>query len=97
METDPILRLRRKIDEVTKAKERLDQQITNDELDVAKLKERIEASGNETKGKSDRIKQNEDKLKRVEYLIGESEKSLRRIIEASLALDKVLEKETEGK
>ena len=90
---DPILRLRNKLEDIKKAKETIDKELEKDDAARKVLSDRIAVAEKENKAKTDRKNENEAKLKRVENLIGESEKSLRRIIETSLALEKVLEQE----
>jgi uncharacterized protein HemX len=93
MDTDPILRLMRKIENVKKVKEKNDEDLLKDETALQELTEQVSTKEKEIEEKNKKMKDSETKLQRVEYLIAESEKSLRRIIETSLALDKVLEQE----
>ena len=90
---DPIMRLERKVRILEQQKQELEKELKRDENDISKLRELIDKKRTTVDTKNNQMVENKEKLQRATLIISESEKSLRKIIETSLALEKALDQE----
>ncbi len=90
---DPIGRLQRKIKDVRRQRDELEQKLQKDDEGVQRLTQQIDEKKRLVEAQGQKAVDNKQKLERTELLITESEKSLKKIIETSLALEKALDQE----
>ncbi len=90
---DPLLRLQQKVQAFRKLRDDLEKELKRDQTTLEKLNQQIADKRNAANAKARESIENKDKLQRVELLINESEKSLKKIIETSLALEKAIDQE----
>ena len=93
MSMDPILRLQNKIKNAKRQRDDLDKSMKKDAEEIARLKQQVAEKNAAADSQEQRVAENKMKLERVDLLVGEVEKSIRKIIETSLALEKTLEEE----
>lgn len=91
MDTDPILRLQNKIEIMKRQRDQLERDIKRDEDDIEKLNKQVETKKENTINREQKVADNTTKIKTLDALITETEKSIQKIIETSLTLDKALE------
>ena len=93
MEIDPIIRLTNKISELKKARDGLEKSLKEDKESIVKMRERLELVKEEMKKKKESAGNSVTKISHIEKIVNSVEESLKKMVNASVAMEKVLEDE----
>ena len=96
MELDPIYRLSKKIKFIQDKRDNVERQITNDRKEVDEIESRLAELREKLESMKTVSGKGEEKSNRIDKLIEDTEKTLRKIVETSLTLERALDEEIIG-